>query len=137
MKKINLSELRKMVKSVLKEDAFDDINFDFLDKDEQRKNEIKNQASETFYNSLAKNELVLRDIFRFVKESQSKEEAKKKFQNSQTFNKVEQSMNEIYKIPDIRKELGDNEIFSMLEKTFDMFFDKVYEKSIERINRAG
>lgn len=136
-KRITLSELRKMIKKAIMEGPYDDISFDFMDKEDERKNRIKQDASESFYNKMAKDEVVVKEIFRSVKESRDKEEAMKKFEHSQHFNRVERYMDETYVFPELKSVTANLEIHDLLSRTWNKFFDKVYEKSIERINRAN
>lgn len=136
MKKINLTELRRLVEQVLNEDAYDDISFDFMDREDERKSQIKRDASEAFYNKLAKDEAILKEMFIIIKQSRNKESAKSKIRDSQVFNRIEQIMEEIYKFPELKSVTGQGEIFDLLKATYDKFFEDVYGKSMERINRA-
>lgn len=133
MKKINLSELRRIVSQVIKEDAYDDISFDFMDREEERKKQIKQNASEAFYNKLAKDEVILKEMFHIIKESQSKSSAKNKIRDSHIFNRIENAMEEIYRFPELKSVTDEGEIFNLLNVTYDKFFEDVYNKAIDRI----
>ena len=135
-KKITINELRKLVKQVMSEGPYDDIDFGFLDKEDEEKNALKVKASEEFYNRMVKDYDILKEIYILFKSSQDLEQAKSKFKNSQYMNRVENYMEDLYKNAEYRKKFGDGELLKLCEKTFDKFFLAAYEAAEKRHERT-
>jgi hypothetical protein len=134
--KITLSELRKLVKQVISEGPYDDIDFGFLDQEDQEKNTLRIQASEELYNIMAKDTVILKEVYHFFTSSQNEEDAKKKFKYSQYMNRVENYMEELYKNSEYRKNFGDGQLLKICETTFDKFFSAAYEAAKKRHERT-
>lgn len=134
--KITLSELRKLVKQVISEGPYDDIDFVFLDQEDQQKAALKTKASEEFYNKMAKDTIILKEIYNFFTSSQNEEDAKKKFKNSQYWARVENYMEDLYKNAEYRNNFGDGQLLKLCETTFDKFFSAAYEAAKKRHERT-
>ena len=135
--KLNESDLEKIVKRVINEGPYDEIGFDFLDREDEEKAAIKLSASESLYNKMAKDLDILKEIYHIFVSSQSIEEAFNKFKNSQYMNRVENYMEELYKIPDLKKISGDGEIFSLCQSTFNKFFHDAINAAKKRYDRLN
>lgn len=134
--KITLSELRNLVKEVISEGPYDDIDFGFLDQEDQEKAALKTKASEEFYNKMAKDSDILKEIYHLFTSSQNEEESKKKFKNSQYYSRVENYMEDLYKNAEYRKKFGDGQLLKLCETTFDKFFSAAYEAAKKRHERT-
>ena len=134
--KITLSELRNLVKEVISEGPYDDIDFGFLDQEDQEKAALKTKASEEFYNKMAKDSDILKEIYHLFTSSQNEEESKKKFKNSQYYSRVENYMEDLYKNAEYRKNFGDGQLLKLCETTFDKFFSAAYEAAKKRHERT-
>lgn len=134
--KITLSELRKLVKQVISEGPYDDIDFGFLDKEDQEKAALWTKASEELYNKMAKDSDILKEIYLLFTSSQNEEESKKKFKNSQYYNRVENYMEDLYKNAEYRKRFGDGQLLKLCETTFDKFWHAAYEAAKKRHERT-
>lgn len=134
--KITLSELRNLVKQVISEGPYDDIDFGFLDQEDQEKAALKTKASEEFYNKMAKDSDILKEIYHLFTSSQNEEESKKKFKNSQYYSRVENYMEDLYKNAEYRKKFGDGQLLKLCETTFDKFFSAAYEAAKKRHERT-
>ena len=134
--KITLSELRKLVKQVISEGPYDDIDFGFLDQEDQEKAALWTKASEEFYNKMAKDSDILKEIYFLLTSTQNEEEAKKKFKNSQYWARVENYMEDLYKNAEYRKNFGDGQLLKLCETTFDKFFSAAYEAAKKRHERS-
>ncbi len=134
------SDLERVVKRVINETPFDEIDFGFMDQEELEKEQLRTRVKEILYNKMAQDKEILREMYRMIVDSLSENQAKGKFKDSQIYNRVERYMELIYggKLDgiNIRGMFGDGELFSILEKTFDKFFSDVYTKVIERHNRV-
>ena len=134
--KITLSELRNLVKQVISEGPYDDIDFGFLDQEDQEKAALKTKASEEFYNKMAKDSDILKEIYHLFTSSQNEEESKKKFKNSQYYSRAENYMEDLYKNAEYRKKFGDGQLLKLCETTFDKFFSAAYEAAKKRHERT-
>lgn len=134
--KITLSELRNLVKEIISEGPYDDIDFGFLDQEDQEKAALKTKASEEFYNKMAKDSDILKEIYHLFTSSQNEEESKKKFKNSQYYSRVENYMEDLYKNAEYRKKFGDGQLLKLCETTFDKFFSAAYEAAKKRHERT-
>jgi hypothetical protein len=133
--KITLSELRKLIKQVINEGPYDDIDFGFLDQEDQEKNALRIQASEEFYNKMVKDLDILKEIYRLFTSSNSEENAFSKFKDSQYYSRVEHYMEDLYKNVEYRKKFGDGQLLKICESTFEKFFSAAYEAAKKRHER--
>lgn len=135
--KLNESDLEKIVKRVINEGPYDEIGFDFLDREDEEKAAIKLSASESLYNKMAKDVDILKEIYHIFVSSQSIEEAFNKFKNSQYMNRVENYMEELYRIPELNKISGSGEIFNLCQSTFNKFFHDAINAAKKRYDRLN
>ncbi|MCE2742307.1 MAG: hypothetical protein LW701_01825 [Fluviicola sp.] len=133
--KITLSELRKLIKQVINEGPYDDIDFGFLDQEDQEKNALRIQASEEFYNKMVKDLDILKEIYRLFTSSNGEENAFSKFKDSQYYSRVEHYMEDLYKNVEYRKKFGDGQLLKICESTFEKFFSAAYEAAKKRHER--
>lgn len=133
--KISINELRKLVKQVISEGPYDDIDFGFLDQEDQEKSALWTKASEEFYNKMAKDSDILKEIYRIFLDMPDESSAKAKFMNSQYYNRVENYMEDLYRNYD-RKKFGDGQLLKLCETTFDKFFSAAYEAAKKRHERS-
>ena len=134
--KITLSELRKLVKQVISEGPYDDIDFGFLDQEDQEKAALWTKASEEFYNKMAKDSDILKEIYRIFLDMPDAFSAKAKFKNSQYYNRVENYMEDLYRNAEYRKKFGDGQLLKLCETTFDKFWNAAYEAARKRHERS-
>lgn len=135
--KLNESDLEKIVKRVINEGPYDEIGFDFLDREDEEKAAIRLKASESFYNRMAKDVDILKEMYRVFTSSQSIEEAFNKFKNSQYMNRVENYMEELYSMPDLKRVSGDGEILNLCQSTFNKFFYDAIDAAKKRYDRIN
>ena len=133
--KIRLDELRTIVEQVLNETPYDEIDFGFLDREDEERNSLKTKASEEFYNRMAKDTEILKQVYHSMLDTQNKEKAKDNFRNLQVMNRVENHMEELYKNPEYTKLRPNRGLLGVYESTFDKFFDDAYEAALKRHNR--
>ncbi len=134
-KKITINELRKLVNQVINEGPYDDIDFSFLDKEDEEKNALRVQASEELYNKMAKDSDILKEIYYLYQSTQDLDQAKSKFKYSQYMNRVENYMEDLYKNNDYKKNFGDGQLLKICEEAFDKFFSAAYEAAKKRHER--
>lgn len=135
-KKITLSELRKLVKQVINEGPYDEIDFGFLDQEDQEKAALWTKASEELYNKMAKDSEILKEIYRIFLDMPDAFSAKAKFENSQYYNRVENYMEDLYRNPEYRKKFGDGQLLKVCQTTFDKFWHDAYEAAKKRHERS-
>ena len=133
---IGENKLTESPNQMVNETPYDDIDFGFLDQEDQEKNTLRIQASEELYNRMAKDSIILKEIYHFFTSSQNEEDAKKKFKNSQYYSRVENYMEDLYKNSEYRKKFGDGELLKLCEKTFDKFFRAAYDAANKRHERT-
>ena len=85
---------------------------------------------------MAKDSIILKEIYHFFTSSQNEEDAKKKFKYSQYMNRVENYMEELYKNSEYRKNFGDGQLLKICETTLDKFFSAAYEAAKKRHERT-
>ena len=130
------SGFSKALIQMVNENPYDDIDFGFLDQEDQEKAALKTKASEEFYNKMAKDTVILKEVYHFFSSSQNEEDAKKKFKNSQYWARVENYMGDLYRNAEYRKNFGDGQLLKLCETTFDKFFSAAYEAAKKRHERT-
>jgi len=129
---IGENKLTEAPNQIINETPYDDIDFGFLDQEDQEKAALWTKASEEFYNKMAKDSDILKEIYRIFLDMPDAFSAKAKFKDSQYYNRVENYMEDLYRNAEYRKKFGDGQLLKLCETTFDKFWHAAYEAAKKR-----